>query len=735
MKKLYIFLLLITGFVTAFAQQPVSFSVQADADDWQLYMATRIMDDFNGNSKVVFITLTAGDEGNGTAAFNGSAVPYYMAREKGSVYSAKFASDISVNGQVCTIDTIPAMQTASINGHTLVKYEYKNTVSYFLRLPDGGAEGTGYAATGSKTLEKLETGEITSITSVDGANTYNGWNDLTETLLAIINAEKSNANLVWLHTGSLDETVNPDDNSDHIHAAMAAKDATEYLSWVGYIEYVNEHSATLPVNLSIPIFQDAAGIFAMANYGLTENKYASKLNAANIALLTRDYFTVVRNPSSCEKTDNLSTTNITSSSAVLRWRTIAGAVGYQVDYKTTGGGWISAGANITDSFVTVSNLSGATTYQWRVRTKCLSNGNGSGFEGAQFTTLVAITCMPPTGLVTNNITTTSAKLNWTAVSGAGSYRIEYKATTSATWIVAAAAATGTSYTLSALAPSVMYDWRIKTNCTSGISSAAYAQAQFTTLALCTDILEYNNSFYYAKTITTGLNYNAQIASCYDKDYYKFNNTSTAKNIKITVTDLPADYDVKLYNQYGWLVGISQNWGTTSETIVFNTTSYYGVGTYRVYVYGYGGAHNSTKCYNLKVEISSAPYTPVSNCFNLYARANSEEEKANEGGETVFVEEPVTDKLATDNSTTVKDLRVYPMPVYADATLAFEGSADGKALLTIFNANGVEVMKQQIAVKHGHNTVKVNMLNLASGVYTANIRYGTSVLTKQVIISR
>ncbi len=739
MKKIFIFFLLLTGLFTARAQQPVSFSVQADADDWQLYMSSRLMEDFNSNGKVVFITLTAGDQGNGATTFSGSAIPFYMAREKGGVYSAKFACDISVNGTACTIETVPAQQIAVVNGHSLVKYVYKNSVSYFLRLPDGGFDGEGFAATGLKSLEKLETGAIASITSVDGANTYNGWEDLTTTILEIITAEKSNANLVWLHTGSIDETVNPNDNSDHIHAAMAAKDATDYLSNVGYVDYVNDNSATLANNLTVLKFQDAAGLFGVADYALVENKYATKLNAANIALMQMDYYTVNRTPSACDKTENLTVTSITSNSAILRWKKIVGSVGYQVDYKTGGGGWVSAGAAIVDSFVTVTGLSGSTAYQWRVRTKCLANGNGSGFTQGQFTTAVNLTCAAPAGLTTTNITTTTAKLNWAAVSGAASYLVEGKAAASTVWTTLATATTALNYAVSGLTPSTTYQWRVKTNCSNGTASASYTQAEFITASECTDILEYNNTFYYAKSITPGLNYSAQISSCQDKDYYKFCNTSTAKNIKITLTNLPYDYDVKLYNDCGQLIGISQNWGTNSETIVFNSNYSSAVGTYRVYVYGYNGANSNTKCYTLKVEISSTPFTQTNTCSSSAAPGMAGIAKGD--GELEVTDglqednNAVTDKVQTSGILSVTDMKMYPVPAYAETTLSFEGDKAGEALVTIVSNTGREVLRSKINVNPGHNTIKLNLLSLTSGVYTVTVKYAGGNQTKKLVIAR
>src|SRR5689334_13859733 len=127
MKHLVILILAFIGIGNLQAQQTLSFSVQGDADDWQLYMSGKLMADLNNGGRLVFITLTAGDEGKGNTIFNGSSIPYYLAREKGGVYSAKFASDIAAGSS--TPMAMPVSENVAVNGHTITRYTYKNTVT------------------------------------------------------------------------------------------------------------------------------------------------------------------------------------------------------------------------------------------------------------------------------------------------------------------------------------------------------------------------------------------------------------------------------------------------------------------------------------------------------------------------------------------------------------------------------------------------------------------------------
>ncbi|MBC7873976.1 MAG: T9SS type A sorting domain-containing protein [Ferruginibacter sp.] len=99
-------------------------------------------------------------------------------------------------------------------------------------------------------------------------------------------------------------------------------------------------------------------------------------------------------------------------------------------------------------------------------------------SNTNFTITSGSSCTAPTGLAASAITTSSATVGWTAVSGALSYDVDYKTTPSGTWINAATGTTSTSVNLSGLTQSTTYDWRVRTNCSS--SSSSYSAAQFTT---------------------------------------------------------------------------------------------------------------------------------------------------------------------------------------------------------------------------------------------------------------
>jgi len=302
MKKIFLLIIVLALINKVQAQTQVSFSVVGDADDWQLFMSKKIITDLEAGSggKAVFITLTAGDEGSGSGG--SGAVAYYLAKEKGAIYSSKFASDITNFPIYPLTYPVPTVQTVVLNGKSLKKYVYGNSnghgmvVNYFLRLPDGGSNGAGFSGTGFKSLMRLKQGAIPNITSVDGTTTYT-WTELVNILKYIIFAEKGSDPQVWLNTSSLDALVNPNDHSDHIFSSTAAQEAVASFPWVGINEFVMDNSSTLGANLNNEQFEHASALFGVYNWNLIKTRYPNQLNSTTRAWLSKESSIVIRSPS------------------------------------------------------------------------------------------------------------------------------------------------------------------------------------------------------------------------------------------------------------------------------------------------------------------------------------------------------------------------------------------------------------------------------------------------------
>jgi hypothetical protein len=89
----------------------------------------------------------------------------------------------------------------------------------------------------------------------------------------------------------------------------------------------------------------------------------------------------------------------------------------------------------------------------------------------------AVSCGTPTSQSASGITNTQATLNWASVTGASSYSVNYKASSSSTWI--STTATTTSKVLSSLTAATSYDFRVAAVC-SGTTGSFTSASSFTT---------------------------------------------------------------------------------------------------------------------------------------------------------------------------------------------------------------------------------------------------------------
>ena len=164
----------------------------------------------------------------------------------------------------------------------------------------------------------------------------------------------------------------------------------------------------------------------------------------------------------------LSVDGTTHNSASLSWTAPTGADAYKVEYKKSSSStWLHARYVYSGPSYTVTGLSASTSYDFRVKAR----GDGvnysltySGPSNTATGTTPAKTLpdvVPPTGLSVDGTTHNSASLSWTAPTGADAYKVEYKKSSSSTWLHAKYVYSGPSYTVSGLAESTRYDFRVK----------------------------------------------------------------------------------------------------------------------------------------------------------------------------------------------------------------------------------------------------------------------------------
>lgn len=195
---------------------PVAAYVVAHPDDWQLFMGDDAFTDVSSGQLVIFVYLTAGGADRPPA--------YWRARERGaaaSVYAAaNFGRQVPAEGAESSCGTV------DVRGHHIARCGYRNTVSYYLRLPDGNRDGTGFPATRSQSLAKLRTAPHVRIEAVDSSAAYESWDDLSRTVRSLVEMESSTTatSLLQLHSHDPDSLQNKGDHSDHLNTGLLAQD-------------------------------------------------------------------------------------------------------------------------------------------------------------------------------------------------------------------------------------------------------------------------------------------------------------------------------------------------------------------------------------------------------------------------------------------------------------------------------------------------------------------------------
>src|SRR5215469_9661958 len=220
-----------------------SMNVVAHQDDDLIFQSPDLLEAIAAGNCVRTVFVTAGDAGLGEA--------YWREREEGS--RAAYA----------VMAGVPNSWTKSeltVAGHTLhiATLTGKPTVSQvYLRLPNGGPTGAGYAATGFKSLPKLwrshnpEPASLTPISelsALDGSATYT-----YEGLLATLEALIAEFEPEVISTQNFTVEFGSGDHADHIAAAKLTRIAAN--SWTTehvLRAYQDYETKNLPINVFEP---------------------------------------------------------------------------------------------------------------------------------------------------------------------------------------------------------------------------------------------------------------------------------------------------------------------------------------------------------------------------------------------------------------------------------------------------------------------------------------------------
>ena len=440
--------------------------------------------------------------------------------------------------------------------------------------------------------------------------------------------------------------------------------------------------------------------------------------SAGSSAYTNAQFTTTAS-SACNTPTGLASSGITTSGATVSWTALSGAVSYDVDYKLASAStWTNAATATTATSVVISGLSSSTLYDWRVRTNCsaassayaqvqlttatVPSGCGTAFEPNETLATAAIiesgvTNSAAITTTTDNdyfkiVTTATSNIVYNLVGPSG---VDYDMTILNSAGTSIGSGTGSTATETVtLNNQVAGTYYIRIFGYNGANSATCYTIKATATAVATSCasaydVSTNGTSAGAATIPFNTDIKGLISPSADNDYYKFVIT-TGGTATITLTTLPADYDLVLYSSNGTTqLAISQNGSTTSETI----TRTYTAGTYYARVFGYNNANNATSCYTLRVQLGTASLAET-----------------------------------TPEITKAGVLKIYPNPVTDYLNISVLGNVESKSAISIFDAKGVLVR----TINMTSNLQRINVGDLAKGVYLIKLNNGEGNLSSKFV---
>jgi len=176
----------------------------------------------------------------------------------------------------------------------------------------------------------------------------------------------------------------------------------------------------------------------------------------------------------CPPPTNVVTSNINLTGATFNWTAPTGATGYQYAITTTATPPATGTGIATNSHI-ATGLNNGTNYWFHVRTTC--SASSSVWVTVPFTTTLCAP-VPLANITVSNITTVSANINWTAVTGSSGY--EYSFGTNAAPPATGTPQPTTSYNATLLNPGTTYYFHVRNKCASP-SNSAWTTKSFVTL--------------------------------------------------------------------------------------------------------------------------------------------------------------------------------------------------------------------------------------------------------------
>jgi hypothetical protein len=233
--------------------------------------------------------------------------------------------------------------------------------------------------------------------------------------------------------------------------------------------------------------------------------------------------------------------------------------------------------------------------------------------------------------------------------------------------------------------------------------------------LCPDNNEPNNTIGTARPIEHNSTRSGSIYSSVDEDWFAFR-TWDFPYFKISLWNLPADYDLYLYTTSGVLLASSVNSGTTAEVINYNAGLPNSI--YRIKVVSKNGTVDPSVCYLLRAGASSAPISPDSPPYG--SSANTDE-----------IGSPM--EMMSIPPIVLSGVQLYPNPANNQITIEYQAVSSAKAEFSLIDMAGRIWQIKQELIPAGFVQYRMAINRLPQGNYVVKIKHGNMITNRKLTV--
>jgi subtilase family serine protease len=202
---------------------------------------------------------------------------------------------------------------------------------------------------------------------------------------------------------------------------------------------------------------------------------------------------------------------------------------------------------------------------------------------------------------------------------------------------------------------------------------------------------------------SGGKHSRKICPRFDQDWYYVNNQAGGQTLIVRLENLPADYNVYLY-QNGIAVDSSVQAGTANDRIEYTAAP---AGIYRILVKGAGDAWSATEDYTLIIStMLPAP----------------------SGGVKANIKDPIFRDPGMDAF-----FRVFPNPASDELNCTLFSEIETEGTIILSDPFGREIIREKISLVKGTQSIQWKLPDLAEGMYSISLQTDQEIRSEKVLI--